>query len=249
MEQSQLPQHVAIIMDGNGRWAKARGLERTAGHRAGALAVREIVTYCRGIGLRHLTLYTFSSENWSRPETEIAALFSLLLEFLREELPRMVKEDISLRVFGDMGRLPLAVRTALSMAIRATAGGQAMCLNLALNYGSRDEITRAVREIVREGVPADAIDQETIARHLYTSGQPDPDLVIRTSGELRLSNYLMWQCAYSELYFTPVAWPDFTPAHMAEALEEYSHRLRRFGKTQEQVNAAAAVSKQGENQQ
>ena len=240
MDMNSLPRHVAIILDGNGRWAKARGLGRSEGHRAGALAVREIVTYCREIGLRHLTLYTFSSENWSRPKTEVSALFSLLLEFLKAEVPRMLQQGISLKVFGDVEGLPLAVRTALKLAVKTTAKGGAMDLNLALNYGSRAEIVRAVRRIVADGVPADQISEETIASRLYTAGQPDPDLVIRTSGEQRLSNYLLYQCAYAELYFTPVPWPDFTPAEMAKALEAYQSRSRRFGKTQEQVDAESA---------
>ncbi len=240
MDMNSLPRHVAIILDGNGRWAKARGLDRSEGHRAGALAVREIVTYCRKIGLRHLTLYTFSSENWSRPKTEVSALFSLLLEFLKAEVPRMLQQGISLKVFGNVEGLPLAVRTALKLAVRTTAKGGEMDLNLALNYGSRAEIVRAVRQIVADGVPADQITEETIASRLYTAGQPDPDLVIRTSGEQRLSNYLLYQCAYAELYFTPVAWPDFTPAEMAKALEAYQSRSRRFGKTQEQVDAESA---------
>ena len=240
MDMNSLPRHVAIILDGNGRWANARGLGRSEGHRAGALAVREIVTYCREIGLRHLTLYTFSSENWSRPKTEVSALFSLLLEFLKAEVPRMLQQGISLKVFGDVEGLPLAVRTALKLAVKTTAKGGAMDLNLALNYGSRAEIVRAVRRIVADGVPADQISEETIASRLYTAGQPDPDLVIRTSGEQRLSNYLLYQIAYAELYFTPVAWPDFTPAEMAKALEAYQSRSRRFGKTQEQVDAESA---------
>ncbi len=240
MDMKSLPRHVAIILDGNGRWAKARGLGRSEGHRAGAMAVREIVTYCREIGLRHLTLYTFSSENWSRPKTEVSALFSLLLEFLKAEVPRMLQQGISLKVFGDVEGLPLAVRTALKLAVKTTARGGEMDLNLALNYGSRAEIVRAVRQIVADGVPADQITEETVASHLYTAGQPDPDLVIRTSGEQRLSNYLLYQIAYAELYFTPVAWPDFTPAEMAKALEAYQSRSRRFGKTQEQVDAESA---------
>ena len=239
MEKTSMPQHVAIIMDGNGRWAQARGLSRSQGHRAGAEAVRGIVTYCRRIGLRHLTLYTFSSENWSRPKTEISALFSLLLEFLRTELPRMLREGISLKIFGDLDGLPFPVRSALRMAVKSTAGGREMDLNLALNYGSRQEIVRAVREIISEGIPAESVTEQTIADHLYTAGQPDPDFVIRTSGELRLSNYLLYQSAYSEFYFTPVAWPDFTPAEMEKALEAYAHRKRRFGKTQEQIDAVA----------
>lgn len=236
-QQSKLPAHVAIIMDGNGRWAQARGLPRSAGHRAGAETVRVVVTECRALGIRHLTLYAFSSENWNRPKTEISALFSLLLEFLRQEVPRMEEKSIALKVLGDLDGLPLAQRTALRHAIRRTAAGREMTLNLALNYGGRDEIVRAARAFVREGARPEDITEESLAGRLYTAGQPDPDLLIRTSGEQRLSNYLLYQCAYSELYFTPVPWPDFDAARLREALEAYAARSRRFGKIQEQINA------------
>ncbi len=232
-----LPRHVAIIMDGNGRWAQARGLDRSAGHRAGVLAVREIVTCCRRIGLKHLTLYAFSSENWSRPRAEVSMLFSLLVEFLHEEMPRMVREGIRLQVFGNVEALPLAARTALSLAVKTTARGSDMTLNLALNYGAREEITRAARRLVEDGLRPEDITEQALAERLYSAGQPDPDLVIRTSGEQRLSNFLMFQCAYAELYFTATAWPDFTPSCMEEALRDYAGRQRRFGKTQEQVDA------------
>ena len=233
-----LPVHLAIIMDGNGRWAQARGLSRSEGHRAGADAVRTVVSRCRELGIRHLTLYAFSSENWNRPRAEVAALFSLLLEFLHREVPQLAEKGISLRVLGDVEGLPLAQRTALRHAIKRTAQGTAMTLNLALNYGGRAELVQAVRAIVREGLPADAIDEQTLARHLYTAGQPDPDLLIRTSGEQRLSNYLLFQCAYSELYFTPVPWPDFGQEELDAALAAYAGRCRRFGKTQEQINGS-----------
>ena len=233
-----LPVHVAIIMDGNGRWAQARGLSRSAGHRAGADAVRTVVSRCRALGIRHLTLYAFSSENWNRPKAEISALFSLLLEFLQQEVPLMEEKGIALKVLGDVEGLPLAQRTALRHAIRRTAGGTAMTLNLALNYGSRAELVQAVRSIVREGLSADTIDEDTLAGHLYTAGQPDPDLLIRTSGEQRLSNYLLYQCAYSELYFTPVPWPDLGQEELDAALSVYAGRSRRFGKTQEQIDGS-----------
>ena len=233
----KLPAHVAIIMDGNGRWAQARGLSREAGHRAGAETVRTIVSECRAIGIRHLTLYTFSSENWNRPKTEISALFSLLLEFLNREVPRMQEQGIALKVLGDLDAMPLAQRTALRHALKRTEAGKGMTLNLALNYGGRNEIVRAVQNMLREGLRPEDVTEESLAAHLYTAGQPDPDLLIRTSGEQRLSNYLLYQCAYSELYFTPVPWPDFDAEQLRLALEAYAARSRRFGKTQEQIDA------------
>ncbi len=236
-----LPKHVAIIMDGNGRWAQARGLDRSEGHRAGVLAVREIVTFCRRKGIRHLTLYAFSSENWSRPASEVSTLFSLLVEFLGQEMPRMVREGIRLMVFGDPEALPLAARTALNLAVRSTAGGRNMTLNLALNYGGREEILRAARRLVEEGVRPEDVTEQAFADRLYSAGQPEPDLLIRTSGELRLSNFLLFQSAYTELFFTSTPWPDFTPECMEEALHDYAGRHRRFGKTQEQVDAVNEV--------
>lgn len=231
-----LPRHLAIIMDGNGRWAQAQGLSRSDGHRAGAENVHRIVAECRRLGIGHLTLYAFSSENWSRPKAEIGALFTLLLEFLRREVPLMMEKNIRLHVLGDVDGLPLAQRTALKHAMGKTADNTAMVLNLALNYGSRGELVQAVRKIVASGIAPDAIDEACIADNLYTVGQPDPDLVIRTSGEQRLSNYLLYQCAYSELYFSSVHWPDFDEARLHEALADYAGRSRRFGKTQEQVD-------------
>lgn len=222
-----LPRHIAIIMDGNGRWATARGLPRTAGHRAGADAVRVTVEECRRLGIAHLTLYAFSSENWCRPAAEVAALFSLLLEFLTKETPAMREQGIALQVLGDMDGLPGPQRAALKHAMAKTADCRAMRLNLALNYGGRAELTRAMRQLA--GKPANEITEESIANALYTAGQPDPDLLIRTSGELRLSNFLLWQCAYSELYFTPTLWPDFNAEELARALQAYAGRQRRFG--------------------
>ena len=242
LDPAHLPRHVAIIMDGNGRWAQSRGLSRAAGHRAGADAVREVVTHCRRLGIPHLTLYAFSSENWNRPESEVSALFSLLLEFIRAEVPRMVREGIALKVFGDIDGLPLAVRSALKLAIRTTARGRDMDLNLALNYGSRQEIVRAVQKLVESGVRAQDVTEQIISDHLWSAGQPDPDLVIRTSGELRLSNFLMYQCAYAELYFTGTPWPDFKKESLEEALRDFAGRKRRFGKTQEQVDADHAAA-------
>ena len=233
---THLPVHLALIMDGNGRWAQARGLPREAGHRAGAETVRTIVTECRRLGIRHLTLYTFSSENWSRPKAEVSALFSLLLEFLGQEVPRMEREGIRLNILGDMEALPLAARTALRHGLRRTAANTDMVLNLALNYGGRAELVRAVRSMMAEGLRPGDVTEQSLADHLYTAGQPDPDFLIRTSGEQRLSNYLLYQCAYSEFYFTPTPWPDFGVEALHEALAAYAGRSRRFGKTQEQIN-------------
>lgn len=227
--QAVLPRHIAIIMDGNGRWAAMRGLPRAEGHRAGARAVRTTVEQCRTIGIAYLTLYAFSSENWNRPASEIAALFSLLLEFLTVETPRMEKEGIALRVIGDIDGLPAAQKMALNHSVSATAQGRNMVLNLALNYGGRAEIVRAARLL--SGLPPQQITEESFAAHLYTSGEPDPDLLIRTSGELRLSNFLLFQCAYSELYFTNVLWPDFDAAQLQLALDAYAGRERRFGRS------------------
>lgn len=224
---SSLPRHIAIIMDGNGRWANARGLPRADGHRAGASAVRTTVEECRKLAIPFLTLYAFSSENWKRPKTEITSLFRLLLEFLAIETPRMQQQGISLHLLGDIDGLPPAQRAALNHSMAKTAGGTAMSLNLAINYGARAEIIRAARSLAKQD-PED-IDENTFAAQLYTAGQPDPDLLIRTSGELRLSNFLLWQCAYSELYFTPTLWPDFNVEELHLALQAYAKRQRRFG--------------------
>ena len=211
-------------------------MSRSEGHRAGANTVRDIVTRCREIGIRHLTLYAFSSENWNRPQSEVTTLFSILLEFIQTEVPRMLREGISLKVFGDIDGLPLAVRTALKLAIKTTARGRDMDLNLALNYGSRGEIVRAVKNMMADGLKPEDVTEERISAYLYSAGQPDPDLVIRTSGEQRLSNFLLYQCAYSEFYFTSKPWPAFDKESLDQALYDYAHRQRRFGKTQEQVD-------------
>lgn len=234
--QLNIPVHLAIIMDGNGRWAKQRGLPRTKGHKAGAEAARAIVTRCRELGVKHLTLYTFSKENWSRPKEEVAILFDLLVSFLRNEQKQLLDQDIRLKVVGDIDGLPMAVRTTLKHVMAKTENNASMTLNLALNYGGRDEIVRACKAIVSSGIAPEGITEERLASELYTAGQPDPDLVIRTSGEIRISNYLLFQAAYSELYFTDVYWPDFTPTELEKALKEYGTRQRRFGKTGEQMD-------------
>lgn len=230
-----LPGHVAIIMDGNGRWAAKRGLPRGEGHKAGARAVRGIVEECRVIGIPCLTLYAFSRENWNRPPAEIATLFGLLLDFLALETPRMVDQGISLRVIGDLDGMPAAQKAALRLAISRTAQGREMRLNLALNYGARAEIIQAVKRIMEKGLQPDEITEELFSSCLYTQGLPEPDLIIRTSGELRLSNFLLFQAAYSELYFTNVLWPDFDRQELHKALADFTQRQRRYGLTEEQL--------------
>ncbi|MDR1660221.1 MAG: di-trans,poly-cis-decaprenylcistransferase [Desulfovibrio sp.] len=225
-----LPAHIAVIMDGNGRWARARGLPREEGHRAGAEAVRRVITECRAAGIGHVTLYAFSSENWGRPKAEVRHLFGLLKEFLGREIPLMEEKGIALNLLGDMTALPLGVRAAVRRGIARTSGGGKMTLNLALNYGARAELARAARSFVREGASPEDVTEQSLAERLYTAGQPDPDFLIRTGGERRLSNFLLYQCAYAELYFTPVLWPDFGEVHLRAALEDYAARSRRFGK-------------------
>lgn len=234
-EKGMLPQHIAIIMDGNGRWAEQRGLLRSEGHRAGVRAARDIVTECRKIGVRHLTLYTFSRENWGRPKGEIALLFELLVSFLGSELERMVREGIRLNLFGELAPLPAPARMALTKAMKRTAGGKDMVVNLALNYSGRDEIVRAARQLVSDGLRPEEITEEALQARLYSAGQPDPELIIRTSGEWRLSNYLTFQSAYSELYFCDTLWPDFSPEALRSALQWFAGRHRRFGLTSGQL--------------
>jgi len=230
-----IPAHIAIIMDGNGRWAKQRGLDRTEGHKAGTETARAVVTRCRELGVRHLTLYTFSKENWARPKDEVKTLFGLLTTFLTREEKSLREQGIRLNVVGDIDGLPLAVRQVLRHVMRQTADCTAMILNLALNYSGREEILRAARALAAKGLTGDAITEETFAAELWTAGQPDPDLIIRTSGELRLSNYLLFQCAYSEFYFTETFWPDFSSAELDRAIRELNSRQRRFGKTGDQL--------------
>ncbi|MDR3640328.1 MAG: polyprenyl diphosphate synthase [Humidesulfovibrio sp.] len=229
------PAHIAIIMDGNGRWATRRGLSRSEGHRAGTRTARAIVTRCRELGVRHLTLYTFSRENWSRPKDEVGLIFDLLVEYMRGELSNLLEQDIRLKVLGELDGLPFVVRQALTHVMDKTVNCRSMTLNLALNYSGREEILRACRRLVAKGAAPEAITEEAFAAELYTAGQPDPDLIIRTSGELRLSNYLLFQAAYAEFYFTETLWPDFDAAELERALADYQSRQRRFGKTGAQL--------------
>lgn len=224
-----MPRHVAIIMDGNGRWAKNRGLPRSEGHRAGTEAAREVVRHCRRCGLEYLTLYTFSRENWTRPREEVSFLFDLLKRFLKSELSSLMEQDIRLNVLGDISPLPRVTRGVIEQVGSKTAGNNGLVLNLALNYSGRAEIVRACRRIMSDGVQPGQVDEGLFSEYLYTGGQPDPDLVIRTSGEKRLSNYLLYQAAYAEFYFTETLWPDFAPEDMDAAFEDFSRRQRRFG--------------------
>jgi len=232
---------VAIIMDGNGRWAQRRGFHRVRGHVAGAESVRVVTRLARQLGISYLTLFAFSEENWQRPGMEIRVLMALLRRYLHRELSEMRDNQIALKAIGDLSQLPEAVQRDLEQTIAATAAGARMDLTLALSYGGRSEIVQAVQSLAREVAaglltPED-IDAARFARHLYTAGMPDPDLIIRTSGEYRLSNFLLWQSAYTELYVTETLWPDFRENEFLTALEIYQQRQRRFGLTQEQIEA------------
>ncbi len=232
---NHLPLHIAVIMDGNGRWAKARGLPRSQGHRRGVETARDIVAACREIGIRYLTLYTFSKENWKRPPDEVGYLFKLLSHFLEKEADKFAEQDIRLNVLGEIAELPAQTRSALEKVCRKTAQNRALQVNLALNYSSRDEIALACRQMLAEGMRPEECTPDAVSARLYTAGMPDPDLVIRTSGEQRISNFLLFQCAYSEFYFTSTLWPDFNRQELMRALTDYTGRQRRFGTTGEQV--------------
>ena len=232
-----IPAHIAVIMDGNGRWAAEQGKPRSYGHQAGVETVRRITSECTRLGVKYLTLYTFSTENWNRPADEVAALMGLVLSSLEDEI--FMKNNVRFRVIGDTARLPEAVQQKLRETMDHTAANTAMTMTVALSYSSRWEITRAARliaEKVKEGALApEDITEQTLTDNMATSFMPDPDLLIRTGGEVRISNYLLWQIAYSELYFCDTYWPDFTEADLHKAIESYASRQRRFGKTEQQV--------------
>ena len=234
-----VPRHIAVIMDGNGRWARARGLERVRGHEEGVHSVRAITRACRRMGVEALTLYSFSSENWGRPEDEVAALMKLLVHYLKEEEQEILENRIRLTHSGEVERLPEEVQEGLAFLVERSKENRGMVLNLALSYGSRQEITRAARrlaeQVARGDLKPDEIDEQALEAELYTAGLPDPDLVIRTSGELRLSNFLLWQLAYSEIYVTDLPWPEFREEQLEEALQSFRSRQRRFGRTGQQV--------------
>lgn len=228
-EHPRVPQHIAIIMDGNGRWAKKRGLPRIAGHRAGTENIRRIVRECGEQGVRYLTLYAFSTENWSRPSYEVDGLMRILSEFLDRETENLHKEGAQIRHLGRMEGVSDLLRRKIREAIDLTRDNTRLTLAVAFNYGGRADIIDAMREIVAQGIPAEQIDEQRIADHLSTRGMPDPDLIIRTSGEWRLSNFLIWQAAYSEYWTTTAFWPDFGPEQLREAIRDYGQRERRFG--------------------
>jgi len=233
IDPDNLPRHIAIIMDGNGRWAQKRHLPRTEGHKAAVQSVRDVVEICGEIGIEVLTLYSFSTENWKRPRSEIRVLMAILREQLRRERERLNRNNVQVRAIGDVEVLPPSVLRELEKTIEQTKDNTGLKLVLALNYGGRKEITRAVKMIadeVKSGrLSPDEIDEDLISSHLYTCDLPDPDLLIRTSGEMRVSNFLLWQIAYTELYITPVLWPDFRKRHLLEAVIDYQKRERRFG--------------------
>jgi undecaprenyl diphosphate synthase len=236
----KLPRHLAIIMDGNGRWAKQKGLLRTIGHENGTKSVKNTVEACAELGIQNLTLYAFSTENWNRPKFEVETLMKLLISSLKKELGTLQKNNIRLNAIGNLTNLPSKVQKELEEVIESTAANTRMTLTLALSYGAREELVQAVKKIsdkVKNNIISlDAIDESIINKHLYTHNLPDVDLVIRTSGEHRISNFLLWQIAYAEFYFSEVLWPDFKKEHLYEAILSYQNRERRFGKTSEQIS-------------
>ncbi len=236
----KLPKHLAIIMDGNGRWAKQKGFLTTIGHENGATAVKRTVEQCARLGIPYLTLYAFSTENWNRPKFEVDMLMKLLVKALRKEIKSLHENNIRLNAIGNLDLLPASVRKELTEVLEKTKNNTRLTLSLALSYGSRNELLEATKELCNKVknniISIDAIDESVINKHLYTHNLPDVDLLIRTSGEQRISNFLLWQIAYAELYFTDVLWPDFSNDHLISALETYQNRERRYGKTSEQLN-------------
>ena len=225
----RVPNHVAIIMDGNGRWALSRGLPRIAGHRAGTENLRRVMEGCGELGIKYLTLYAFSTENWGRPAEEVRGLMGILENVIDSELAELHREGVQLRHIGILERLDPMLREKVLHAIELTKDNDKLVLNIAFNYGGRDEIVHAIQHMIYDEVAPQDVNDELVSKYLFTHGVPDPDLVIRTSGELRISNFLIWQAAYAEWYFTPVYWPDFDKAELRKAVEEYSHRERRYG--------------------
>ena len=231
LDREKIPKHVAIIMDGNRRWAKGKGLSVNSGHEAGADNLEKIVKKAEELGVKHLTVYTLSTENWrKRSAEEVKGLFDLLVRIAREKREEYIKNGVKMFVLGNFQAFPRKVARAISEMLKIVLKHERIRVNLALNYGGRDEIVKAIREIIKEGIPPEQVDEKTISNHLYTNGQPDPDLIIRTGGEVRLSNFLLWQMSYSELYFTDILWPDFGPVQFERAILEYQKRQRRFGK-------------------
>lgn len=233
IDPKKLPKHIAIIMDGNGRWARDKGLPRSEGHRAGVEAIRGVIEACLELKIKYLTLYAFSTENWKRPKKEIDSLMSLLVFYLKRELDKLHNKNVKIRIIGEISGLPQGVQNELNKAIKKTLNNSGLFLNVALNYGGRAEIIRAVKNICKEvlenKVKIEDINEDSFRNYLYTADSPDPDLLIRPSGELRISNFLIWQIAYTEFWFSKVYWPDFEKKHLLEAIYEYQQRNRRFG--------------------
>ncbi|MPQ42405.1 isoprenyl transferase [Clostridium tarantellae] len=230
---NNIPQHIAIIMDGNGRWAKARKLPRSMGHRAGVQTIEKILRECRDLGVKHLTLYAFSTENWKRPKDEVGALMNLIVEYLKNELETLHKNNVKLNIIGDISELPLFCQEEIYKACEKTKNNDKITLNVALNYGGRAEIIKALKDVIKDiensKLNIDDINENIINKYLYTANIPDPDLIIRPSGEQRLSNFLLWQCAYSEFWYSNINWPDFKPKDLRRAIYDYQNRNRRFG--------------------
>jgi undecaprenyl diphosphate synthase len=233
---SRIPQHIAIIMDGNGRWAQRRGLPRVAGHRAGTENIRRVVQECKAQGVSYLTLYAFSTENWNRPGPEVNALMIILSDFIDRETQKLHEENVQIRHLGSTHGLSKRLQEKVRHALELTQHNTALTLAVAFNYGGRGDIVQAVQQLVAKGIAAEDITEELISEHVYTRGMPDPDLIIRTAGEFRLSNFLIWQAAYSEYYSTPVFWPDFGPDDLRQAITTYGQRERRFGALPQATN-------------
>ncbi len=231
IDENNIPSHVAIIMDGNGRWAKQRGLSRIKGHKAGAKAIENALDSALHLGVKVITVYAFSTENWVRPEYEVSVLMTLLFQFLKLQKKKLLDKDIKLSIIGDRSKLPLFVNREIDNVLEETKNNNSLIFNIALNYGGRVEIINAVKGIIEKGLKKEDINEEVFSEFLYTKDLPDPDLLIRTSGEIRVSNFLLWQIAYAELYFTDVLWPDFDTIEMLKAIIEYQKRERRFGGT------------------
>lgn len=233
LDLTRLPKHIAMIMDGNGRWAKKRGLLRTAGHKAGVEALREVISSCSDLGIEYLTLYAFSTENWKRPKDEVSALMQLLVQYLRKEIKELHENHVRIKTIGNISKLPDLAREEINAAINLTKDNKGLTVNIALNYGGRDEIINAVKKVcqkVKDGeIHIEKVDEAYFEKFLYTYEIPDPDLLIRPSGELRLSNFLLWQIAYSEFWFSNICWPDFNREYLIKAIIDYQKRDRRFG--------------------
>lgn len=233
IDMNNIPQHVAIIMDGNGRWAKERNLPRTMGHKAGVETIRRIIKEADRLGIKYMTLYAFSTENWKRPKEEVGALMKLLVQYLKQEIDELDRNGVVINAIGDISRLPKECVEEIERAKERTKNNKGIVMNVALNYGGRDEIIKAIKEIAKEykdeKIDIDSIDDKLVNSYLYTAGMPDPDIIIRPSGEQRLSNFLLWQCAYSEFWYSDINWPDFKECDLQRAIYDYQNRDRRFG--------------------